>query len=147
MDINKILWPNDFTPAAHGVLPFVQSLAEQHDAELHLLHVATDISNYEEYWGEPNPRFVRKMHEFMQEGARKKLKEFCQDELATCSAYKVHVELGDPGEEILKAVDELDIDLVVMAIRGSEAEHGLGSVAQKVLGGTKVPVFAITPRP
>jgi len=145
VDVKNILWPNDLTPMAPAVLPVVQSLIEAYDAQLHLLHVATDISSYGEFWGKPDSEYVDKMHAFMLERSRSKLEALCQEELATCSTYKIHLRLGDPGEEILKATRELEIDLVVMGVRSIEMETGVGSVMQKVLRGTKVPVFAVTP--
>lgn len=145
MEIKKILWPNDFSPTAHKVLPFVESLVETYGASLHLLHVAIDISRYGDFYGKPTPEHVKEMHDFMLEGAKKKLAEFCEDELAECPTYEFHVKLGDPGEEILKASEELGIDLIVMPVRSGERAAGLGSIAQKVLRETTIPVLVITP--
>ena len=147
MEIKKILWPNDFTESSHKMLPYVQSLAEQYDAKIYLQHTAEDLSNYGEFWGKPDERHVKGMHDFALRGARKKLEEFCSDELASCPAYDIQVTLGDPADEILKAIDEFDIDLVVISLRGTDGSKGrLGSVAQKILGESKVPVFAINPK-
>jgi nucleotide-binding universal stress UspA family protein len=145
MEIKKILWPNDFTPTAHRVLPFVESLVETYGASLHLLHVAMDLSRYGGFYGKPTPEHVKGMHDFVLEGAKKKLADFCEDELASCSTYEFHVRLGDPGEEILKASEELEIDLIVMPVRSGERAAGLGSIAQKVLRETTIPVLVITP--
>jgi nucleotide-binding universal stress UspA family protein len=146
MEIERILWPNDFTETAYKVLPYITSLVEKYDAEVHLLHVALDLSTYGHFWGKPNLRHIEGMHDLARRGANKKLTEFCQKELSSCPSYQVHVELGDPAEEIIKAIRELDIDLVVMPIQGLEGRSKLGNVARKVLKEAIVPVLAINPK-
>jgi nucleotide-binding universal stress UspA family protein len=52
---------------------------------------------------------------------------------------------GAPAEGILKSADEKDIDLIVMGSRGHTSMKAmlLGSVAQKVLTESKVPILLI----
>jgi nucleotide-binding universal stress UspA family protein len=145
MDMKKILWPNDFSEMALTALPYVASLVEKYDSELHVLHVAPDLSDYGHFWGRPDPNHVEGMHAFALKGAERKLTEFCRNELAACPTYRIHVKLGDPAEEILKAVDELGIDLLVMPLRAGRNGGSLGSVTRKVMRETSVPVLAISP--
>jgi nucleotide-binding universal stress UspA family protein len=51
--------------------------------------------------------------------------------------------VGDPAEEILRAIQNQNIDLVIMANRGSESHFDFGSVADRVLKCTSVPVVLI----
>lgn len=144
-DFNKILWPNDLTETSLRVLPLVTSLAEKYGAEIHLLYVGLDLSGYGHFWGKPDPQHVKGMHEFARVGAKKKLAEFCTGELANCPAYHVHVVLGDPAEEILKAVEDIGADLVVLSTGGNPEWPRLGSVAARVIQESPVPVLAINP--
>jgi nucleotide-binding universal stress UspA family protein len=145
VDFKKILWPNDLTDSSNAALPFVVSLAEKFEAELHVVYVGLDLSRYGEYWGKPDPRHVEGMHDFALRGAKKKLAEFCTGELADCPAYHIHVELGDPAGEILNVLDEVGADLVVVSTGGNPARPRLGSVAGRVIQESPVPVLAVNP--
>jgi nucleotide-binding universal stress UspA family protein len=57
--------------------------------------------------------------------------------------YIRHVAVGDPVQEIIKLIDKEDVDLVVMASRGSEGHFDVGSVAQKLLQGSTIPIVTI----
>ena len=41
MDVQRILWPTDFSQNAAQALPVVTSLAQKYQAEIHLLNVIT----------------------------------------------------------------------------------------------------------
>ena len=55
--------------------------------------------------------------------------------------------LGNPAEEIISIVDELDADLVLMATHGRSGvgRWAYGSVADKVLRASPVPVMVVRP--
>ena len=60
---------------------------------------------------------------------------------------EIIVKIGLPYEEILKAVQEFDIDLIVMGTRG-ETKHDeysilTGSVAERVLKHSPVPILSV----
>ena len=57
--------------------------------------------------------------------------------------YIKHVAVGDPTQEILKLIDKEEIDLVVMASHGSQGNFRFGSVTEKVLKNSPVPVTTI----
>ena len=54
--------------------------------------------------------------------------------------------MGDPAHEILKAIDKEEIDLVVMATRGATGKFHYGSVTEKVVKNSPVPVLSIPVR-
>ena len=142
---DKILWPNDFSEASFKLLPYVKTLIEKYGSEIHLIFVAEDLADYGHFWGEPNAKHVDHLHNFALRGAKKKLEEFCSSELATCPLYQVHVHLGDPAREILKAIDVIDPNLVVMSIHGRRRHFPVGSVAEKVIRNSQVPLLIINP--
>ena len=51
--------------------------------------------------------------------------------------------MGDPAQEILKAIEREGIDIVVMATRGAKGKFGFGSVTEKVVKNASVPVVAV----
>jgi nucleotide-binding universal stress UspA family protein len=58
---------------------------------------------------------------------------------------KGQVVVGYPADEILKYIDENNIDLVMLSTHGSSGirRWGLGSVAEKVIHGSKVPIWLV----
>ncbi|MDX1764379.1 MAG: universal stress protein, partial [bacterium] len=69
----------------------------------------------------------------------------CSSELAACPLYHVHVHLGDPAREILKAIDVIGPNLVVMAIHGRRRHFPVGSVAERVIRNSRAPILIINP--
>jgi nucleotide-binding universal stress UspA family protein len=55
--------------------------------------------------------------------------------------------VGDPAQEILKLIDQEGVDLVVMASRGQKGNYRFGSVSEKVLKNSPVPVTTIPIEP
>ena len=51
--------------------------------------------------------------------------------------------MGEPANVILKFVQENDIDLVVITSRGSESHFDFGSVADRVIKCTTVPIITV----
>ena len=145
LDFKKILWPNNFSDVSLQALPWIKSLITKYNAEAHLIYVAEDLANYGHYWGEPNPAHIHGLHEFALKGAQKKLEAFCQKELVECPLYEIHVVLGDPVQEILNAINEFGVDLVVMSIHGMRGYFYGESITQKVIQYAPVPVLTINP--
>ncbi|MBN1855704.1 MAG: universal stress protein [Dehalococcoidia bacterium] len=63
----------------------------------------------------------------------------------TTSNVKVNVVSGQPADEILKFVEENDVDLVVMSSHGNSGVSGwfLGNTVEKVLRRSIAPVFLV----
>lgn len=146
MEIKKILWPTDFSKAASAAEAYVIMLSRLHDAEVHMLHVAEDLTAFEHYWGGgPDYKHVHELHEYGMKISRERLERLCRDRLTGCPRYRIHVKLGDPADVILKTVTELRVDLVIMATHGMKAIFPFGSVAEKVIKNSPVPVLAVNP--
>jgi nucleotide-binding universal stress UspA family protein len=147
MEIKKILWPTDFSEAASKAEAYVVSLSRKYDAEVHLLHVAEDLTQFEHYWGSgPDAKHIAELHEYGMKVSEKRLQELCEKKLVGCPRYRIHIVLGDPASEILKAVDAIGADMVIMATHGMKARFPFGSVAEKVIKSSHVPVFTINPK-
>ncbi|RZB35791.1 MAG: hypothetical protein SRB2_02783 [Desulfobacteraceae bacterium Eth-SRB2] len=69
--------------------------------------------------------------------------QICEKYLESCPLYIKHIAVGDPAQEILKLIDKEKVDLVVMASRGERGHFRFGSVTEKVLKNSPVPVTTI----
>lgn len=152
MEIKKILWPTDFSRNAARALPYVKSLSEKYQAEVNLIFVVEDVHQFDHFYGDASPSFLKEFQERIIHNGEQQLEKICKNELASCPLYKKHIAIGNPAREILKAIDKEKVDLVVMATHGhgeetrEEITHfPFGSVSDKVLRNSPVPVLAINP--
>lgn len=143
MKIERILWPTDFSENASQALPLVTSLAQQYGAEIHILYVMKDYPAFGVHYGDYDPKERETMQQMEKELADKRLDDICTKFLNACPLYFRHVSVGEPANVILKFVQENDIDLVVITSRGSESHFDFGSVADRVIKCTTVPIITV----
>ena len=143
MEMKKILWPTDFSENAESALPYVESLGEKYQTEVHVLYVIPELGEHEPWYGTFDRSHIDKIHEWEEKTARNRLDEVCDNHLQGCKLYIKHVALGDPAEIILKMVEEEKIDMVVMASHGRKGIFHYGSVAEKVVKNSPVPVVTV----
>lgn len=146
MEVKTILWPTDFSRAASAAEAYVVSLSRKYGAEVHLLHVAEDLAQFEHYWGSgPDAKHVYELHEYGMKLARERLEELCRSKLTGCPRYQIHIILGDPATQILKTAKDINADLIVIATHGMRSLFPFGSVAERVIKNSSVPVFTVRP--
>jgi len=143
MEMKKILWPTDFSKNAERALPYVTSLGEKYSTEVHLLYVIEELAYHEPWYGEFDRSHIDKIHEWEKERAQKRLDEICENYLKGCPLYIRHIAIGEPAQEILKLIDREKVDMVVMASHGRRGHFHFGSVAEKVVKNSPVPVVTI----
>ena len=143
MEINKILWPTDLSSNAETAIGSVTSLSIKYNAEIHILYVIEDLGIHEPWYGTFDKEHIKKIHEWEEKQALKRLEQICEQYLNECPLYIRHVAVGDPTEQILKLVSNEKIDMVVMATRGRRANFSFGSVTEKVTKNSPVPVVTI----
>lgn len=146
LEIERILFPVDFTENSSKLLPYVLSVSEKYDGMIYLLHVVEDLSK----WGGgsyiPHIPFDRYQEEALK-GARKALDRVCEEQLQSCPNFQKIIVSGDPAQEILKTIETEGIDLVIMGTHGRKGlEHVFfGSVAENVVKQSSAPVLTINP--
>ncbi len=144
MDVRKILWPTDFSKNAAAALPYVQSLGEKYQTEVHVLYVIDDLGHQEDPWyGELDKRHMEQIHEWEEKKAKKRLDEICNSYLEGCPLFIKHVAIGDPAQKIIETAEKEGLDMIVMASRGRRSHFGFGSVTEKVTRNTSVPVVTV----
>ena len=140
----RILVPHDFSEAASQALRVAARLAQQHGGRLTVLHVVTPyqpVTMVPEVAGWLSDREIVA-------GARRSLDELVRRELRGrgAPAFRFQVDLGDPSTRILDAARKADC--IVMATEGRTGLSHLliGSIAEKVVRHSPVPVLTIRPR-
>lgn len=130
MEVKKILWPTDLSENSLKALDHVYDLATKFGAEIIMLYVGIDLKNYFPAYGNyPNPELYERFEQWEQQEARKRLNDLCNGKLGGCPALTTRIVTGDAVNEILKAIKEYGVDLVVMTTHG----HGHGDSAREAL--------------
>ncbi|MFB6092911.1 MAG: universal stress protein [Haloquadratum sp.] len=136
---DNILVPTDGSPATDAAIDHAIELAEQYDATLHALYVV-DTGAYSS---------LEMGSEIVAEALEDEGSQAVEDVKSRADAAGVDVETsvetGVAHRNILDYVDDHDVDLVVMGTHGRTGvgRFLLGSVAEKVVRGSAVPVMTV----
>jgi len=147
MNLKKILWPTDFSKISEKALPHVKSLTEKYDAEIHVLYVIEDVAHHNGWYGAFEEKHIKELMQHANKTAAKRLSQICDNYLEGCPLYIKHVAIGDPAKEILTLAKKEKMDMVVMASHGEKGNFRFGSVSEKVLKNSSVPVTIIPVEP
>ena len=141
----KILFPVDLSDVSPKMVPFVMSVANMWDAEVHLLFVVRVLEHFTAMYV-PDISISRLEQEMVQ-GAERKMEEFIGLHFPEGRVKHASVKVGDASEEIVKYVNAEKIDLVVVGTHGRQGLEKIffGSVAEKVIKTSPVPVLSINP--
>lgn len=135
VQLKQILYLTDFSRAAEAALPFAMGIARSHGSTLHAVHVLLPpIGNY------PEPMNADR-------------------QIAECEMKRVEVKLAGVAHEakiapagnlwqvIQRAIDEHNIDLIVVGTRGRTGAERLflGSSAEEIFRRSPVPVMTVGP--
>lgn len=146
IDINKILYPTDFSEYSRVALPYAIDLTRQNNAELFCLHVV-EMPKEEYLTSEymvplnlphvPEDKVLRT--------ARARLEKFVSENLSEIDKITSRVLVGTPFVEIIRYAREQSIDLIVMGTHGHSALAAmlLGSVAERVVRKASCPVLTV----
>jgi nucleotide-binding universal stress UspA family protein len=154
--IKKILYATDLTKNSAYAFRYAVNSAQKHEAEIHILHVVETMSPQTQgllsmYMGpdkidqlhdETKRNLTRRIEERLMEFARRELKG---DPKTLKRVASIKVAMGDPAEEILKKMDELKADILILGMHGRDIiKHTfLGRVSERVLHRIRKPVFLI----
>jgi nucleotide-binding universal stress UspA family protein len=137
---DRILVPTDGSPGSRRVIEHATALAETHGATLHGLYVVNTAS-YASFSMEATWEGIGDM--LKQEGQE------ALDVVASIADGRAPVETrvleGSPSREIVRYAEREGIDLIVMGThgRGGIDRLLLGSVAERVVRSSKVPVLTV----
>jgi nucleotide-binding universal stress UspA family protein len=153
--MKKVLIALDYNPSAKKVAEEGYALANAMNAQAVLLHVISDISYYSSIDYSPIMGFGGFTSlDMLQTNATSELKNVADAYLEKSKQHlgddtiQIVTRNGDYGQTIIDTATELKADIIVM---GTHSRRGLekiliGSVAEKVLHNTTIPVFIIPTR-
>jgi universal stress protein A len=136
---NKILVAIDLSEDSAQVAQRGQAIAQNNEAELHLIHVIEPLSFA---YGGDIPMDFSGIQDEIHQQATQQLKRFAESN--GVDEQHQHIVLGRPEVEIHGTAEELGADLIVV---GSHGRYGLallmGSTANGVLHGAGCDVLAV----
>lgn len=150
--MNKVLIALDYDPTAQKIAEAGYSLAKSMGAEVFLLHVISDPVYYASRDYSPIMGFngymdmgsiLKDSKEGLHDASNRfldKTKKHLADEM-----IQTLVKEGDFAEAILKAAKEIHADVIVLGTHSQKwlEKIVMGSVTEKVLNHTSVPLFII----
>jgi nucleotide-binding universal stress UspA family protein len=145
--LHRIIVPLDGSPLSHAALPLARSLAEITGAGVTLLSV---IDPPRDFYLAPQDSSATRLRpkdvEHLAEEERR-LGNYLEGVKTTFDNTRVSIDvrLGDPADEILEAAESGSGTAIVMASHGRTGigRMFLGSVANRVVQTTSVPVFVM----
>lgn len=137
---HKILCPVDFNEASMAALDLAVKIAQQNEAIIYLLHVIV----LPLITGEELPVPLKPY----EEGSLAELGKIAKERLEGKVAHKILTRVippGPPATAVIRAEEDLGVDLVVMATHGRTgvSRFFLGSVAERVLRESHCPVLIV----
>jgi nucleotide-binding universal stress UspA family protein len=147
MFFNNILVPIDFSEASRAALRLAVKIARaSKDSRITLLHIGvspamtwSDMTHY----GVAVPESLVKLHEQMAQEQEHMLRKLGNEEIPEDVLWACSLREGFPPEEVVAEVEAGKNDLIVMGTHGRTGLSRvlLGSVAERVLRDSKVPVL------
>jgi universal stress protein A len=137
MKIDHILFPTDFSDASEFALEYTMFLAERFEADISVIHVIEPPDTRH------HPEFA---FQYMQN-----LRDIAQEQINTLvkgwdfEFRSLAVLEGKPHLEIIRCVEDWEVDLIVMASgrRSALGDLVLGSTTVKIMRHTSCPVLSI----
>jgi nucleotide-binding universal stress UspA family protein len=148
IDIKRVLAPTDFSGHSEHAVRYACSLAERFEAELHLVHILSEIIP-----AGPDPLLMPVMppqfYEESERRAKETLRHLLRPAWGKPASVTTAVRWGSPVEAIVDYCKELAIDLLVIATHGRTGlSHVLlGSVAERIVREGPCPVLTIRDSP
>jgi nucleotide-binding universal stress UspA family protein len=141
-DVRRILVPVDFSDASETAVEHAAELAQTYDTQIELLHVVEEVTYPSAYGVDPvympPQEMIPRVEESLGEIAQKKIGH---------EGVQISATVGYAPLTILDHIEDNDVDLVVIATHGRTGlgRMLLGSVAERVIRRSAVPVFIVKP--
>ena len=141
-DIKKILFPVDLLEPFEKIIPYVHTMANRLEAEIHLLYVVKGLDYFANAYLPLAPNInIEEVIESAQNG----LYDFKDEYFRDLPGTKVTVVSGDAAEEILNYTGSKRVEMIIMGTHGRKGldKALFGSVAERVVKTAPVPVMVV----
>jgi nucleotide-binding universal stress UspA family protein len=158
--IKTILLATDLSVFTSCVLQHASELAKQHNAKLVVAHAIEPLGTlgHALLHAYLNPQTTRELTTTGLDAMIQEVKaqvidaltdEYMEGEVDLLKLGEVIVRTGVPVDVILQAAEDVQADVIVVGSNAPDPNNiaQLGTVAQKVLNGAKVPVYVVPNRP
>jgi nucleotide-binding universal stress UspA family protein len=141
LNIQRILFPTDFSDGARAAFPQAVFLADWHDARLHVLNVIEDAASDPEEGSPSLPASLDALAEWLGTSAE----DGSLPDLETLSLTQDQVEADSAPERIVAYAEDMDVDLIAMGTHGRRGLRRmvLGSVTEEVVRKAPCPVLTV----
>jgi nucleotide-binding universal stress UspA family protein len=144
-DIKKILFPVDLSESSEKLVPYVATMADKFQTEIHIPYVGRIFQYFTSIYV-PHTS-INKFEAELLQGAEKRMQEFKDTNFKAFPNTQTVVVLGDASEEIIHYSESEKIDLIIMGTHGRKGLDKVifGSVAEQVVKTAPVPVMVVNP--
>jgi nucleotide-binding universal stress UspA family protein len=153
--IKKILYATDLSRNSYYAFFYAIDMAKRYDARIVIVHAVEPFRHLYDESGVGLEERVKQTKKREQEMSIEEIKKRLQDVCKRAEAQvgfaclnlvsKIHVPLGYPVEEILKAAEDEGCEVIILGTHGKGLlrQTFLGSVAGSVLQRSRKPVFIV----
>jgi len=141
----KVLFCTDFSENADYAFEFAYGIAKRDEGLLYILHVIPENPQKAYVENFITAEDLEKIQKTIQEDLVNKYRERYEKKIEGEITFEIITRSGRADEEILEFAKKEKVDLIVIGTHGRTGiEHALfGSVAEKVLRRSPIPVFII----
>jgi nucleotide-binding universal stress UspA family protein len=145
VNLRKILVTTDLSEHSVAALEYAFSFGLLYASKMYVLYVAESASLFPLY-GSESDKHPHAGH--VEEVAGEKLDQFILSHIGAERKVTPVIRVGVPSEEIVTFSEEEGVDLIVMATHGRTGLRHivLGSVAEKIVRRSHIPVLTIKPK-
>jgi len=137
--LNRILVATDLSPAGHAAVVRAGQLAQQHAAQLHIIHATPDWPLFSRSGG-----VRQEYYESVIENAETRVNRETNELLSEFGVHaRAQVHRGQASRTIRRAAEDYQPDLIVIGARGENAAQN----APQTLGGTTLKLISQVAQP
>jgi nucleotide-binding universal stress UspA family protein len=146
-EYKKILFCTDFSESSELTFTYACAIAERDKGKIYLMHVIPITPNRDFIRSMMTPDIIDTIHKNLMEQLEKNFREQFINRCHKDINFETVIRQGREYQEIIKFALEEEVDLIILGTHGlTGIGHVLmGSVADKVVRNSPVPVFVIPP--
>lgn len=139
----KILVPTDFSELSLKAIKVANKYASIFDGKISLIHSHIPITELDEPYAIGMSSKIYQDYEEIEESIKKKLNSIADEHVDDNRRGETLVHIGNPAQSVVEVSEEHDIIIMSTHGRTGFSRFLLGSVAEKVLRLSKVPVMVV----